>query len=123
MSYSLSQNLISTTVLNRSRNNDYYRCRKNTPELLINQNARQVDNGSLKLLLQITDQAGMPVFIESQLSGDTLELQENDARIPLLERRLDTSWVVTHSSICGEEYSLELFDAEGLRFCKLWSDV
>ncbi|HBS27528.1 MAG TPA: hypothetical protein DD827_10495 [Gammaproteobacteria bacterium] len=123
MSHALAQNLISSTVHNRSRNSDYYRGRKNnTPELLQNRIARRVNNGSLKLLLQITDQAGMPVFIESQLSGDSLELQENDARIPLLEHQLDTSWVVTHSSIYGEDYSLELFDTEGLRLCKIWSD-
>ena len=80
MSHALAQNLISSTVHNRSRNSDYYRGRKNnTPELLQNRIARRVNNGSLKLLLQITDQAGMPVFIESQLSGDSLELQENDA--------------------------------------------
>ncbi len=122
MSYALSQSFKNTPADNRLRQTDDYHENKAIPEVLKNKIARQVNNDSLRLILKIMGQTNMPVHIEAQVSGDVINWSESEAYLPLWNRERGNCWVVTHPSICGEDYTLEMFDFEGYQMCKLWSD-
>ena len=123
----LSQNLLRNTAVRRAHGIRYYQLGQRIPRILIDKIARRVRHDSFELLLQVTEQAAIPIVIEIYPSIEDQKVANTSAYLGILQNGLEiypnkpelmaviarvsvTSWVVTYSSSSREDYAFELFD-------------
>lgn len=126
----LSQNLLRNASVRRAQGVRYHQFGQNLPIILVDKIARRVRHDSFELLLQVIEQAAIPIVIEiypsieDQKVGNTaeyfsilengLEIYPNNPELMALIARVSvTSWVVTYSSSLRKDYAFELFDQAG----------
>lgn len=109
------------------------------PKALTDRVARQVGNGSLEIILEVVEQASLPLVVESnypgadwRYSGEVSRidlsfnggiLQANNARLPFPSGQVDTTWIVTYPSLNEEKHALELFNTNGRRLLKISAET